>query len=156
MNMNLTLLGQAISFAIFVWFCLKYVWPPVLKALEERESRIADGLAAAERGKHELELAEQRAGDVIRDGKDKAQDFIIQAQKRADEIVEAAKTTAREEAERIKASANAEIEQNRNQARDELRAQVAQLAVAGAEQILMREIDENAHREVLDKLAANL
>ena len=102
MNMNLTLIGQAISFAIFVWFCLKYVWPPVLKALEERESRIADGLAAAERGKHELELAEQRAGDVIRDGKDKAQDFITQAQKRADEIVEAAKATAREEAERIK------------------------------------------------------
>jgi F-type H+-transporting ATPase subunit b len=156
MNMNLTLIGQAISFAIFVWFCLKYVWPPVLKALEERESRIADGLAAAERGKHELELAEQRAGDVIRQGKDKAQDFITQAQKRADEIVEAAKVAAREEAERIKVAANAEIEQNRNQARDELRAQVAQLAVAGAEQILMREIDENAHREVLDKLAANL
>ncbi|MEQ8234185.1 MAG: F0F1 ATP synthase subunit B [Gammaproteobacteria bacterium] len=156
MNMNLTLIGQAISFAIFVWFCLKYVWPPVLKALEERESRIADGLAAAERGKHELELAEQRATDVIRDGKDKAQDFITQAQKRADEIVEAAKTTAREEADRIKAAANAEIEQNRNQARDELRAQVARLAVAGAEQILMREIDETAHREVLDKLAANL
>ncbi len=156
MNMNLTLIGQAISFAIFVWFCLKYVWPPVLKALEERESRIADGLAAAERGKHELELAEQRAGDVIRDGKDKAQDFITQAQKRADEIVEAAKATAREEAERIKAAASAEIEQNRNQARDELRAQVARLAVSGAEQILMREVDEKAHREVLDKLAANL
>jgi len=156
MNMNLTLIGQAISFAIFVWFCLKYVWPPVLKALEERESRIADGLAAAERGKHELELAEQRAGDVIRDGKDKAQDFITQAQKRADEIVEAAKVTAREEADRIKAAAGAEIEQNRNQARDELRAQVARLAVSGAEQILMREVDEKAHREVLDKLAANL
>jgi F-type H+-transporting ATPase subunit b len=154
--MNLTLIGQAISFAIFVWFCLKYVWPPVLKALEERESRIADGLAAAERGKHELELAEQRAGDVIRDGKDKAQDFITQAQKRADEIVEAAKATAREEAERIKVAASAEIEQNRNQARDELRAQVARLAVSGAEQILMREVDEKAHREVLDKLAANL
>jgi F-type H+-transporting ATPase subunit b len=154
--MNLTLIGQAISFAIFVWFCLKYVWPPVLKALEERESRIADGLAAAERGKHELELAEQRAGDVIRDGKDKAQDFITQAQKRADEIVEAAKVTAREEADRIKAAAGAEIEQNRNQARDELRAQVARLAVSGAEQILMREVDEKAHREVLDKLAANL
>lgn len=156
MNMNLTLIGQAISFAIFVWFCLKYVWPPVLKALEERESRIADGLAAAERGKHELELAEQRAGDVIRDGKDKAQDFITQAQKRADEIVEAAKVTAREEAERIKAAASAEIEQNRNQARDDLRAHVARLAVSGAEQILMREVDEKAHREVLDKLAANL
>lgn len=156
MNMNLTLIGQAISFAIFVWFCLKYVWPPILKALEERETRIADGLAAAERGKHELELAEQRAVDALREGKDKAQEFIVQAQKRADEIVEAAKVTAREEAERIKASANAEIEQNRNRARDDLRAQVARLAVSGAQQILMREIDENAHRDVLDKLAANL
>lgn len=156
MNINLTLLGQAISFAIFVWFCLKYVWPPILKALEERETRISDGLAAAERGKHELELAEQRATDVIRDGKDKAQDFIVQAQKRADEIVEAAKDSAREEAERIKQAASAEIEQHRNRARDELRGEVARLALAGAEQILMREVDEQAHREVLDKLAANL
>ena len=156
MNMNLTMFGQAISFAIFVWFCFKFVWPPILKALEERETRIADGLAAAERGKHELELAEQRSGDVIREGKDKAQDFISQAQKRGDEIIEAAKLGAQEEAERIKASAAAEIEQNRNRARDELRGQVAQLALAGAEQVLMREVDEQAHREVLDKLAADL
>lgn len=156
MNMNLTLLGQAISFAIFVWFCLKYVWPPILKALEERETRIADGLAAAERGKHELELAEQRATEAMREGKDKAQDFINQAQKRADEIVEAAKEAAREEADRIKAAADAEIEQNRNQARDSLRGEVARLAVVGAEQVLLREIDESAHREVLDKLAASL
>ena len=156
MNMNLTMFGQAISFAIFVWFCFKFVWPPILKALEERETRIADGLAAAERGKHELELAEQRSGDVIREGKDKAQGFISQAQKRGDEIIEAAKLGAQEEAERIKASAAAEIEQNRNRARDELRGQVAQLALAGAEQVLMREVDEQAHREVLDKLAADL
>lgn len=156
MNINLTMIGQAISFAIFVWFCLKYVWPPILKALEERETRIADGLAAAERGKHELELAEQRATNAMREGKDKAQDFISQAQKRADEIVEAAKLTAREEAERIRAAAKAEIEQDRNRARDELRAQVAHLAVAGAEQILLREVDEAAHRDVLNKLAANL
>lgn len=156
MNMNLTLIGQAISFAIFVWFCLKYVWPPILKALEERETRIADGLAAAERGKHELELAEQRATEAMREGKDKAQDFISQAQKRADEIVESAKVSAREEADKIKAAAAAEIDQERNRAKDELRAQVAALAVAGAEQILMREIDEQAHHDVLDKLAANL
>ncbi|MGR8919792.1 MAG: F0F1 ATP synthase subunit B [Gammaproteobacteria bacterium] len=156
MNMNLTLIGQAISFAIFVWFCLKYVWPPILNALEERETRIADGLAAAEKGKHELELAEQRSGDVIREGKDKAQEFIAQAQKRGDEIIEAAKAAANEEADRIKAAAQAEIEQNRNQAREELRAQIGRLAIAGAEQVLMREVDENAHRDVLDKLAANL
>ena len=156
MNMNLTLIGQAISFAIFVWFCLKYVWPPILKALEERETRIAEGLAAAERGKHELELAEQRATEAMREGKDKAQEFISQAQKRADEIVESAKESAREEADKIKAAAAAEIDQERNRAKDELRAQVAALAVAGAEQILMREIDEQAHHDVLDKLAANL
>lgn len=156
MNMNLTLLGQAISFGIFVWFCMKYVWPPVIKALEERETRIADGLAAGERGRHDLELAEKRAADLLREGREKAQDFVTQAQKRADEIVEAAKHTAREEADRIKAAAAAEIEQNRNRARDELRGQVARLAVAGAEQVLMREVNEAAHRDVLDKLAANL
>lgn len=156
MNMNLTLLGQAISFAIFVWFCMKYVWPPILQALQDRETRIADGLAAGERGKHELELAEQRAGDAMREGKDKAQEFITQGQKRGDEIVEAAKVAAREEAERIKLAAQAEIEQNRNQAREELRSEVGRLALAGAEQILMREIDENAHRDVLKKLSADL
>ena len=156
MNMNLTLLGQMISFGIFVWFCVKYVWPPIIKALEERETRIADGLAAGERGKHDLELAEKRATDLLREGKDKAQELIVQAQKRHDEIVEAAKSVAREEADRIKQSAAAEIEQNRNRARDELRGQVARLALVGAEQILMREVDEKAHRDVLDKLAANL
>jgi F-type H+-transporting ATPase subunit b len=156
MNMNLTLLGQAISFAIFVWFCMKYVWPPILQALEDRETRIADGLAAGERGKHELELAEQRAGDAMREGKDKAQEFITQGQKRGDEIVEAAKVAAREEAERIKLAAQAEIEQNRNRAREDLRSEVGRLALAGAEQILMREIDENAHRDVLNKLSADL
>ena len=156
MNMNLTLLGQAISFALFVWFCVKFVWPPILKALEERETRIADGLAAAERGKHELELADQRTTEILREGKEKAQGFVSQAQKRGDEIIEAAKLAAQEEAERIKIAAAAEIEQNRNRARDELRSQVAQLALAGAEQVLMREVDEQAHREVLDKLAADL
>ena len=156
MNMNLTMLGQLVSFAIFVWFCMKFVWPPITKALEERETRIADGLAAAEKGKQDLEQAEQRAEELMRDGRDKAQDFINQAQKRADEIVEAAKDAAREEADRIKAAASAEIEQNRNQAREELRGEVARLAIAGTEQILMREVDENVHRDVLDKLAANL
>lgn len=156
MNMNLTLLGEAISFAIFVWFCLKYIWPPLLKALEEREVRISDGLAAAERGKHELELAEHRATEMLRDGKDKAQDFIVQAQKRADEIVDAAKVAAREEAERIRVMAAAEVEQNRNQVREELRGQVAKLAIAGAEQVLMREVDAQAHRDVLERLATSL
>ena len=156
MNMNLTLLGQAISFAIFVWFCMKFVWPPILKVLEDREARIADGLEAAERGKHELELAERRSAEMAAEGRDKAQEFVTQSQKRADEIIEAAKIAALEEAERIKTSASAEIEQRRNQARDELRGQVAELALKGAERILMREVDEKAHREALDKLAEEL
>ena len=156
MNMNLTLLGQAISFAIFVWFCMKFVWPPILKTLEDREARIADGLEAAERGKHELELAEQRSMEMKAEGREKAQDFVSQAQKRADEIIEAAKLTAQEEAERIKTLAAAEIEQRSNQARDELRGQVAKLALIGAERVLMREVDEQTHREVLNKLAAEL
>jgi len=156
MNMNLTLLGQAISFAIFVWFCMKFVWPPILKTLEDREARIADGLEAAERGKHELELAEQRSMEMKAEGREKAQDFVSQAQKRADEIIEAAKLTAQEEAERIKTLAAAEIEQRSNQARDELRGQVAELALIGAERVLMREVDEQTHREVLNKLAAEL
>ena len=145
MNINLTLFGQAISFAIFVWFCVKYVWPPVLKALEERESRIADGLAAAEKGE-----------EILQEGRDKAQEFVNQSQKRADEIVEQAKQTAADEGERLLLAARAQIDQERNRARESLRLEVAGLALSGAEQIMMREIDIAAHREVLDKLATEI
>lgn len=156
MNMNLTLLGQAISFAIFVWFCMKYVWPHILKALEEREKRVADGLAAAEKGHHELELAQKRATEILRDGKEQSQGYINQAQKRADELVEEGKENARLEGERILAAARSEIEQERQQVKEELRQEVARLAIAGAEQILMREVDEAAHKEVLDKISTSL
>ncbi len=156
MNFNATLIGQTIAFAVFVYFCMKYVWPPIIKALEERQSKIADGLAAAEKGRHELELAEKRAKEVLREGKEKSQEFIVQAQKRADEVVEASKDTAKVEGERILIAARAEIEQERQQAREELRQQVAQLAIAGAEQVLMREVDVAAHSEVLDKLGSQL
>jgi F-type H+-transporting ATPase subunit b len=156
MNMNLTLLGQAISFAIFVWFCLKYVWPPIIAALEAREAQIADGLASAEQGKYELENAEKRVKEILSDGKEKAQDLVSQAQKRADEIHERAKNEAVDEKVKIIASASAEIEQERNQALDGLRKQVGSLALQGAEQILMREIDEKSHRDVLTKLAGAL
>jgi F-type H+-transporting ATPase subunit b len=151
MNMNLTLLGQAISFAIFVWFCLKYVWPPIIAALEAREAQIADGLASAEQGKYELENAEKRVKEILSDGKEKAQDLVSQAQKRADEIHERAKNEAVDEKVKIIASASAEIEQERNQALDGLRKQVGSLALQGAEQILMREIDEKSHRDVLTR-----
>ncbi len=156
MNMNLTLLGQSIAFAIFVWFCMKYVWPPVIKALQEREAKIADGLAAAEKGRHDLELAEERSKEVLREGKEKAQEFIDQAQRRAAEIVDEAKDQAREEGERIIVAARAEIDQERNQAREQLRGEVSSLAIAAAEQILMREVDQSRHGDLLEQITGRL
>lgn len=156
MNINLTLLGQAISFAIFVWFCVKYVWPPLLNALEERETRIADGLAAAEKGQRDLESAAEKIEEILQEGRDRAQEFVVQSQRRADEIVEQAKHSAVEEGERLLVAARGRIEQERNEARESLRQEVAVLALSGAEQVLMREVDATAHRDVLDKLTAEL
>jgi len=156
MNMNLTLLGQAISFAIFVWFCLKYVWPPIIAALEAREAEIADGLASAEKGRHELANAEKQVADILSDGKEKAQGFVLQAQKRRDDIVENAKAEALEEKAKILAAATSELQQDRTQMLEALRKQVGGLALQGAEQILMREVDEQSHRDVLDKLSSSL
>ena len=156
MNINLTLLGQAISFAFFVWFCVAYVWPPILKALEERETRIAEGLAAAEKGQQDLENAGQKVEAILQEGRDKAQEFVVQSQTRGEDIVEQAKQTATEEGERLLTVARGQIDQERNEARETLRGEVAVLAVSGAEQILMREVDANAHREVLDKLVAQI
>lgn len=156
MNINLTLIGQAISFAFFVWFCLKFVWPPIMNALNERKKRIADGLAAAERGAHEKELAEKKAAEILHNAKQQAQDIINQAQKRASEIVEESKDTARTEGERIIAAANAEIEQEVNRAREQLRGQVVSLAVAGAGKVLKREIDAKANEDLLKDLVAQI
>ena len=156
MNMNLTIIGEVIAFFLFTVFCIKYVWPYILKALEEREKRIADGLEAAEKGHHELELAEKRATEILRDGKAQSQGYITSAQKRADELIDEAKQNAQTEANRIIAAGRAQIEQERQQVKQELRLEVARLAVAGAEQILMREVDQAAHKEVLDKISATL
>ena len=156
MSINATLLGQMLVFAMLIWFTMKYVWPVLLKAMEERETKIADGLAAAERGKHELEMAGEKAAEYMRGGKDKAQEFINQAHKRADEMIAEAKAAAEEEGKRLKAAAQAEIEQEAIRAREALRAQLAALVVAGAERILLREVDAAAHRDVLDKLTAEL
>ncbi len=156
MNINATLIGQAISFIFFVWFTMKFVWPPIMSALEERKKKIADGLAAAERGKHEQELAEQRAAEVIAEAKQEASNIIAQAQKRANEIVEEAKETARAEGDRIVASANAEIEQEVNRAKEHLRGQVVSIAVAGAGKVLSREIDEKAHDDLLKDLVSQI
>jgi len=156
MNINLTLIGQSITFALFVWFCMKYIWPPVMGALEARRKEIADGLAAAERGLHEQELAEKRAAEHIKEAKGQASNIISQAQKRASEIVEEAKGDARTEAERIVTGANAEIEQETNRAREQLRQEVVVLAIAGAEKVLKREVDKDAHASTLNDLATQL
>jgi F-type H+-transporting ATPase subunit b len=155
-NLNLTILGQSISFFIFVWFCMKYVWPPIIEALTTREARIAGGLAAAEKAQRDLEAAASKSADLLQEGREKAQDYVTQAQKRGDDLVEEAKGQAREEAARIVTNARAQIEQERNAVREELRSQVAVLAVRGAEQILLREVDASAHGDALNKLAADL
>lgn len=156
MNINLTLIGQSITFGIFVWFCYAYVWPPLVHALTERKKKIAEGLAAAERGQHEQELAEKKAAERIKEAKDQAGDIISHAQKRASEIVDEAKDDAKTEAERIVAGANAEIDQEVNRAREHLRKEVVVLAIAGAEKVLKREVDAKAHSSSLDELAAKL
>jgi len=156
MNINLTLIAQLISFAVFVWFTMKYVWPPLVKALEERKAKIADGLAAAERGAHEKELAEQAAKEKLHEAKLQSAEIVARAEKRAAEIVDEAKEKAREEGERILTAARAEIEQEMNKAREALRSRVGELAVAGAEKILRREIDAGAHKEILDELAQQI
>lgn len=156
MNMNATLIGQVIWFALFVWFCMKVVWPPIIKALEERRQKIADGLNAAEEAGRDLKLAKERADETLRDTKQQSALLIEQANKRASQIIDEAKQQAVVEGDRIKASARAEIEQEISRAREALRAQVAVLAVAGAERILASTVDAQAHKAMLDQLAAEL
>jgi len=156
MNINLTLLAQAVSFAILIWFTVKLIWPPLLRAVETRQKTIADGLAAAQRGKLELEQASQKAGQELSVAKEKASDIIAQAEKRATEIIEEAKGTAKTEGDRIIAGARAEIDQEVNRAKEALRQQVSSLAVAGAEKILRKEIDAKAHAAMLNTLANEL
>lgn len=156
MNINLTLLAQAVSFALLIWFTVKFVWPPLLNAVETRQKQIADGLAAGERGRHELELASKRASQDMHAAKEKASAIIAQAEKRAAEIIEEAKSNARVEGDRILTGAKAEIDQEVNRAKEGLRQQVAQLAVAGAEKILRREIDAKAHGDMLTAISNEL
>lgn len=156
MNINATLIGQSLAFFVFVWFVMKYVWPPLIAALDQRKKTIADGLAAAERGKHERELAQKAAEKHIKKAKDQASEIVSQAQKRAAEIVEEAKDNAKEEAGRVKASANAEIEQEVNRAKEQLRLQIAGVAMAGAAKVLKREVDEKAHSDIVDDMIAQI
>ena len=156
MNINLTLIGQMIAFICFVMFCMKYVWPPILAAMAEREKKIADGLAAADRASHDLELAKEKAVERLVEAKHEATGIIDAANKRGNQIVEEAKGAAVVEADRVKASAQAEIEQETNRAREHLRGQVAALSLAGAEKVLGAAIDQEAHAGLVDKLAAEL
>ena len=156
MNFNATLIGQSIAFAVFVWFCMKYIWPPLISALEERNARISEGLAAAQRGQKDLEEAQAKVSDNLKDAKQQAQEIINQAQKRATEIVDEAKDVAREEADRIKSMATADIEQQVNSAKGELRKEVSVIALAGVEKILGREVNADAHDAVLNELVAQI
>jgi len=155
-NINLTLIGQMITFALFVIFCMKMIWPLIIAAMEERAVKIADGLEAADRAGRDLELAQERATDRLRKAKEEAATIIESANKRASQIVEEAKDQAREEGDRLKVAAQAEIDQEMNRAKESLRGQVATLAIAGAEKVLEASIDESAHKNMLEKLAAGL
>ena len=156
MNMNATLILQSIAMMIFVWFCMKFIWPPLLKAMDERRAKIADGLAASDRAEKALKDANQEVEKQIMAARDKAGEIVDQANQRHGQILEQAKDDAVDERKKQVAAGEAEITQSANQAREELRATVASLAVLGARQILEKEVDENTHRELLDKLIAEI
>jgi F-type H+-transporting ATPase subunit b len=155
-NIGLTMLSQAVAFAIFIWFTVKFIWPPLMRAIEQRQKQIAEGLAAAERGRQDLELAAKRAAEEIQNARAQASEIISQAEKRGAVVIEEAKSAAKAEAQRIVIGAKAEIEQEVFRAKESLRTQVAFLAVTGAEKILKREIDAKAHAQMLSGLEAEL
>ena len=156
MNINLTLIVQMFVFALLIWFTMKVVWPLILGPMDERAKRIADGLAAADKGQKDLAQAKSRSDDIIREARVKAVQIVDQAQHRANELIDQAKTTAISEGERLVAAAQQQIELESNRARESLRKDVAALAVTGASRLLEREVDAKAHAELLNKLAAQI
>lgn len=156
MNINVTLLGQMITFALFVWFTKSFVWPPLIKALKERQAKIADGLAAAERGHVELEQAQAQAAQFLKDSKEKGANLVLEAQKQADLIVDNARQQAHEEGQRIIQQAQTEVEHMIEQAKEKLRKEVASIAMLGAQKVLERSIDPQAHSAMLEKLAQEI
>jgi F-type H+-transporting ATPase subunit b len=156
MNINLTLFAQAITFAAFIWFTVKFIWPWLLRKIEERQKTIADGLAAAEQGRRSLELSTHQADEAIKEARARAAEILAQAEKRRQELIDHARQEARQEGDRELAAAKAEIDQEVTRAREELRDRVASLAVAGAEKILRREVDARAHGELLESIKAQL
>jgi F-type H+-transporting ATPase subunit b len=156
MNINLTLFMQAAIFAVFIWACARYIWPMLMRAVETRQKQIADGLAAGEEGRHSLANAEKRIAEMMTDAKARAQEIVAQGEKLKTETIEQSKSMAKTEGDRLLAAAKAEIEQEVHRAREALRGQVAQLAVAGAEQILKREVDAKAHADLLATIEKQL
>ena len=156
MDINLTLIGQTIAMIVFVWFCMKFIWPPLLGAIEERQEKIAEGLAAADKGQERLEQATAEAEEIISEARRQATGILDQAHARANEIVAEGKSDGVKERDRQLTAAKAEIEQEANRAREELRGQVSAIAVASAEKILQREIDDKQHQDILGKLAEEL
>jgi F-type H+-transporting ATPase subunit b len=156
MNINLTLLMQAAAFAAFIWFTARFIWPPLMRAVDTRQKQIADGLAAGEQGKKELASAEKRIADMLTDAKSKAAEIVVTGEKFRSETMDAAKTEAKAEADRMIAAAKAEIQQEVTRAKEQLRNQVADLAVAGATKILQREVDAKAHADLLASIRTQL
>ena len=156
MDINMTLIGQSIAMIVFVWFCMKFIWPPLMAALEERQQQIEEGLAAADKGKESLVKAAAEADEIVADARTQATGILDQAHARANEIVADGKSDGVKERERQLNAAKAEIEQEANRAREELRGQVSAIAIASAEKILQREIDSKAHDDILGKLAQEL
>ena len=156
MNLNLTLFAQAATFALFIWFTVKFVWPPLLRAIETRQKTIADGLAEAERGRSSLADAQKQTDVILREARARAQEIVAAAEKAANQRVEESKAQAKTEGERLVAAAHAQIQQEVQSAKQALREQVAQLAVSGAEKILRREVDAKAHADMLNQLKAQL
>jgi F-type H+-transporting ATPase subunit b len=156
MSINATFLGQLVFFAILIWFSWRFIWPPLMNAIEERQKKIADGLAAAERSQKDLNEAQDRVNEALREARGKANEIIEQAHQRANQLIDQAKNDAVAEAERQKAAAQAEIEQSVHRAREQLRTQVAALAVAGAEKLIQREINADTHRDLLDRLVSEI
>jgi F-type H+-transporting ATPase subunit b len=156
MSFNLTLIAQAVAFALFIWFTVKFVWPPLLRAIEARQKSIADGLAAGEQGRKSLEVSSKQAEQAIQDARGRAAEIVTQAEKRAAQVLEEAKANAKAEGEREKTAAKADIQQEVSRAREKLRDQVAALAVAGAEKILRREVDAKAHADLLEGIKKQL
>ena len=156
MDINATVLGQMIAMLVFVWFCMKYIWPPLLAAIEERQEKIADGLAAADKGQQRLEEAQVEADDIVSDARKQATSILDQANARANDIVADGKADGAKERNRQLGAAKAEIVQETNRAREELRGEVSAIAMASAEKILQREIDSKQHEDILGKLAQEL